>query len=172
MPHRLLKPLGTHLAWLALGIAVGGSLIWALPSRDVAAFTSDRNDKFAVTTALTGPTSEAVFVLDFLTGQVRGFALDRTANRFMWIYSRSVAQDFGVDPNKPARYALVSGMAQATGRGGASFAPSYIYVAELSSGRVQAYAIPYRSGQRGSTPIQLVPVPNLQFAFAEPRETD
>ena len=153
------------------GIAVGGGLVWAWPSQDAVAFTSDRNDKFAVTTAVTAPNTEAVFVLDFLTGQIRGFALDRTASKFMWIYSRSVAQDFGVDPNKPARYALVSGMAQATGRGGASFAPSYLYIAELSSGKVQAYAIPYRT-QRSGTRTQLIPVPNLQFAFAEPRETE
>lgn len=171
MPHPLPKPSRSHVVWLVLGIAIGGGLVWAWPTQHASAFTSDRNDKFAVTTALTGPTSEAVFVLDFLTGQVRGFALDRTASQYMWVYSRSVAQDFGVDPNKPARYALVSGMAQATGRGGAAFAPSYLYVAELSSGRVQAYAIPYRT-QRGSTPIQLIPVPNLQFAFAEPRETE
>ena len=171
MPHRPLEPLRSRLVWLVLGIAVGGGLVWAWPSRTAVAYTADRNDKFVVTTALTGPTAEAVFVLDFLTGQLRGFALDRNASQFMWVYSRSIAQDFNVDPNKPARYAMVSGMAQATGRGGASFAPSYIYVAELSSGRVQAYAIPYRN-QRGSTPIQLIPVPNLQFAFAEPRETE
>ena len=72
------------------------------------------------------------------------------------------------DSNKPARYSIVSGLAQATGRGTASYAPSYIYVAELSSGRVQAYAIPFRS-QRGSTPAQLIPVPSLHFAFTEPR---
>ena len=171
MPYRLLKPLGTRVAWLNLGIAVGGGLAWAWPSQHAVAFTSDRNDKFAMTTALTGPTTEAVFVLDFLTGQLRGFALDRSASQFMWVYSRPVAQDFGVDPNKPARYSIVSGMAQANGRGGASFAPTYIYVAELSSGRVQAYAIPFRS-QRGTTPTLLIPVPNLTFAFTEPRETE
>jgi hypothetical protein len=168
MPHRLLKPLGSRVAWLILGVGIGGGLARAWPSQHAVAFTSDRNDKFAMTTAMTGPASEAVFVLDFFTGQLRGFALDRSARQFMWIYSRPVAQDFGVDPNKPARYSIVSGLAQATGRGTASYAPSYIYVAELSSGRVQAYAIPFRS-QRGSTPTQLIPVPSLQFAFTEPR---
>ena len=34
MPHRLLKPLGTHAAWLILGILVGGGLVWAWPSQD------------------------------------------------------------------------------------------------------------------------------------------
>lgn len=171
MAKRLLKPLGSRLAWLALGVVIGGGLTWAWPSQSASAFTSDRNDKFAVTSAPTGPTSEAVFVLDFLTGQIRGFALNRNANGYMWVYSRSIAQDFGVDPNKPARYAMISGLAQPSGRGGASYAPSYIYVAELSTGRIQPYAIPYRT-QRGSTPTQLIPVPGLQFAFAEPRETE
>ena len=171
MVNRLLKPLASRLGWLVLGIAIGGGVSWAWPSQTAVAFSSDRNDKFAVTTAMTGPTSEAVFVLDFLTGQIRGFSLNRTANQYMWIYSRSIAQDFGVDPNKPARYAIVSGMAQASGRGGAAFAPSYLYVAELSTGKVQAYAIPYRT-QRGTTPTQLIPVPAVNFAFAEPRETE
>jgi len=168
MPHRLLRPLANRMIWLFAGILLGSSLVWAWPARTAVAFTSDRNDKFAMTTAPTGPASESIFVLDFLTGQLRGFALDRTASQFMWVYSRSIAQDFGVDPNKPARYAMVSGLAQAPGRGVVSFAPSYIYVAELSSGRVQAYAIPYRT-QRGSTPTQLIPVRTVQFAFAEPR---
>ncbi|MFP6702955.1 MAG: hypothetical protein VB861_14505 [Planctomycetaceae bacterium] len=168
MPHRLLRPLANRMIWLVAGILLGSSLVWAWPAQTAVAFTSDRNDKFAMTTAPSGPGSECIFVLDFLTGQLRGFALDRTASQFMWVYSRSIAQDFGVDPNKPARYAMVSGLAQAPGRGVVSFAPSYIYVAELSSGRVQAYAIPYRT-QRGSTPTQLIPVPNLQFTFAEPR---
>ncbi|HCD03065.1 MAG TPA: hypothetical protein DER64_21335 [Planctomycetaceae bacterium] len=171
MVNRLLKPVASRLGWLVLGIAIGGGVSWAWPSQTAVAFSSDRNDKFAVTTAMTGPTSEAVFVLDFLTGQIRGFSLNRTANQYMWIYSRSIAQDFGVDPNKPARYAMISGLAQPQGRGGAAYAPSYIYVAELSTGRVQPYAIPFRN-QRGSTPTQLIPVPGLQFAFAEPRETE
>ena len=171
MVNRLLKPLASRLGWLVLGIAIGGGVSWAWPSQTAVAFSSDRNDKFAVTTAMTGPTSEAVFVLDFLTGQIRGFSLNRTANQYMWIYSRSIAQDFGVAPVQPAGHAMMRGLAQPQGRGGAAYAPSYIYVAELSTGRVQPYAIPFRN-QRGSTPTQLIPVPGLQFAFAEPRETE
>lgn len=159
------------LLWLLLGLVTGGGIAWTLPHRAIHAYSSDRNDKFTMTTAVTGPTTEAVFVLDFLTGQLRGFALDRSAQQFMVVYNRSVAADFRVDANKTTRYALVSGMAQRTTRGNQSWAPSYLYVAELSTGRVQCYAIPYRD-TRTPTTIQLIPVPNLNFVFAEPRETE
>ena len=81
MPHRLLTTWKTRVAYLFLGILIGGGFAWAFPSQHVEAYSSDRNDKFSVATALTGPTTEAVFVLDFLTGTVRGFALDRDARR-------------------------------------------------------------------------------------------
>lgn len=172
MSKRLLKSLTIRSVLVLLGAAIGASAIWAWPKTPVFAFSSDRNDKFAMTTAATGPGTEAVFVLDFLTGQIKGFALDRTAERFMAVYSRSVAQDFQVDPNKPARYAIVSGLAARSGRGGASWAASYLYVAELSTGRVQAYAIPFRQQRGAVANVQLVPVPGMNFAFAEPRETE
>lgn len=171
MPYPMVKTLARRLTLLLLGVAIGAGVVWSWPRKPVFAYSSDRNDKFSMTTALTGPTSEAVFVLDFLTGQLKGFSLGRTSERFMMVYSRSIAQDFQVDPNKPARYALVSGLAQRSGRGATSWAASYLYVAELSTGRVQAYAIPFRQ-QRTTAAFQLVPVPGLNFAFAEPRETD
>ena len=43
MPHRLLKPLGSRVAWLILGVGIGGGLAWAWPSQHAVAFTSDRN---------------------------------------------------------------------------------------------------------------------------------
>ena len=49
MARNLLRP---PLAWLAIGLVLGGVLVACWPRQTLQAFTSDRNDKFAMTTAI------------------------------------------------------------------------------------------------------------------------
>ena len=62
MLNRLLKPLASRLGWLVLGIVIPGGVSWAWPSQTAVAFSSDRNDKFAVPTAMTGPTLSLIHI--------------------------------------------------------------------------------------------------------------
>src|SRR6187402_1245396 len=124
--------------WVTVGLIAGLTIAFVWPHEYVGASVGDRNDKFAVVTAQVDATGfvEGVFVLDFLTGQLRGSVLNPSQGAFAVMYARSVAADFNVNPNQPGTYAVVTGRANLTAGGGAQPAASCIYVAELTSGKV------------------------------------
>ena len=160
-----------RLTWLCLGLMAGlaASSFW--PHEPLYATSTDRNDKFAMTTCEVNLVDrfEAVFVLDFLTGQLQGATLDFRDGGFQYHFYRNIAQDFQVDPNAEPNYAILAGRAQLQGKRGITPATGVIYVAELSTGRVNAYGFPYQQGRsrnREVPPIELQPVGTFQFREA------
>ena len=101
-------------------------------------------------------------MLDFLTGQLTGGVMNNRTGRFQIGYTRNVAADFQIDVTEEPQYALVSGVVNLPGQGGATPAAGVIYVAELTSGQVRAYAMPYRAGNQRN---QMLPM-NVLDAFA------
>ena len=134
--------------------------------------TADRAEKFAMLTVPVKDVQfagvrdhlEGVFVLDFLTGQLKGAVLGKTG-RFTHAYFRNIAADFQVDPAATPHYAIVQGNAQLPSQGRATMATGVIYVAELTSGRVAAYGFVYNDTNRPVGPIALARLDN--FAFRE-----
>jgi len=153
--------------WMGIGLAAGLAAAFVWPHEHAAATVADRNDKFAVVTAEVDftQTVEGVFVLDFLTGQLRGAVPNPTGGGFAALYGRNVAADFQVDPSAPATYAIVSARLnpQRSARGAAP-AASLLYVAELNSGKVIAYSFPVPAGRGGLAELQ--PVANFPFREA------
>lgn len=146
---------------------IGLASIW--PHEPVAAAAgSDRNEKFALVTAQLDLNTEAVFVLDFLTGRLTGASLNRTRNGtgFVYYYYRNVAEDFQIAGNATPYYAITSGFAEIQNRGGAQWGQSALYIAEMNSGKVAAYAIPYRITQVPQPPVPIVPLANFPFREA------
>ena len=152
-----------HLAILAAGIVLGivGSSLW--PTQQAYSVTVDRDSKesrFAMTTVeimdstLSGNGLEGVFVLDFLTGRLTGGILNGQQGAFQHSYRHNVARDFKIDAKTEPRFAIVTGVANLRGRNGGTPAAGIIYVAELTSGKVAAYAIPYRNVSRGAGKLQ------------------
>ena len=156
--------------WMGVGLAAGLAVAFVWPSEHARAAVSDRNDKFAMVTAEVDftQTVEGVFVLDFLTGQIRGAIPNPQGGGFVALYARSVAGDFQVDPSQPGNYAIVSGKLnpQRGGRG-AQPSSSVLYVAELNSGKVIMYTFPAPAAGRGGL-AELVPVANFPFREANP----
>ncbi len=152
--------------WIGLGLVAGLAISVVWPHEHAAAVVGDRNDKFAVVTADIDATAfvEGVFVLDFLTGQLRGSVLNPSAGTFSVLYARNIAADFNVNPNRPGTYAIVSGRTNLTASGGAQVGASCIYIAELTSGKVIAYSFPV--GARGGATLPLAPVDGFQFREA------
>ncbi len=152
-------------------VGIGLASIWP-HERELAAAASDRNEKFAIVTAQLGIGAEGVFVLDFLTGRLTGASLNRMRNGtgFVHFYYRNVAEDFQVAGSATPYYAVTSGFAEIQNRGGAQWGQSALYVAELNSGQVKAYAIPYRITQVPQAPVPLVPL--AQFPFREATVTE
>lgn len=152
---------GSRWLWMSLGLAAGLAIAFMWPHEYAAASVSDRNEKFAMVTARFDSTDlvEGVFILDFLTGQLRGSVINPATGRFSVLYARDVAADFNLDPNRSGTYAIVSGRTSVNATVGTRPAASCIYIAELTSGKVLAYSFPAATGAA----LPLVPLDGFQF---------
>lgn len=133
--------------WLVAGVLLGlfaGSFLPGWPDTPLHAVATDRYDNFAIATGSLDEDIEAVYFLDFLTGDLMGAALGIQTGRFIAFYKYNILGDFGVDASKNPRFLMVTGFANLV-RGGARMQPanSVIYVAELTTGKVAAYSIPW-----------------------------
>lgn len=154
--------------WLILagGMLLGLGIAALWPNRSLTAAVSDRNEKFGMCTVTMTEGLEAVFVLDFLTGRLTGACLGKQGNGFVAFFAADVAADLGVKSGKP-QYAMTTGYASIRGTPAAQPAASVIYVAELNSGLVGCYAIPFKlPNSKNPVPIKLVPLDRYQFREA------
>ncbi len=155
------------LLTLLFGIAVGAAGMWLWPQQELAAGTANSTDKFSmVTVPVQGiADTEAVFVLDHLTGILRGGRLNSANGKFTHQFIRNIAEDFQVQSGQTnPEYCIVSGAAQFNA-GGNQPALGAIYIAEKASGAVIAYGFPMPRG-RGSE----LPLPLAQLHFFNFRE--
>lgn len=158
-----------RFVWLVLGLVAGIAISSLWPHEPLRASSADRNQKFALITTPIGIGNEGVFVLDFLTGRLTGACLGKGkggVTEFMNYYFRNVAEDFNVGGGGEPHYAISAGIADLQARGSAQFGASAVYVAELNSGRVGAYAVPYRITQTKVAPLALAPIDNFPFREA------
>lgn len=144
-----------RVGWLAVGVGIGlvvglmAAGLW--PHVPLHAVATDRNQTFAMATGPVDEEVEAVYLLDFLTGDLRAVVLGRQGGAFTNFYSYpgpSLLRDLGIDdPSKNLRFMMATGMANLR-RGSARMQPSLavVYVAEVTSGRMAAYGIPWSKG--------------------------
>ena len=158
----------SRLVWLGLGLAGGLILCGVWPQAPLHAVATDRVDTFAIATGFVDDGVEAVFFLDFLTGDLNAVVLGRQGRTFTASYGINVVNHLGVDPSKNPKYLMVTGAADMRrGVGGTQLSPSIIYVAEVTTGNVAAYAIPWTkaafSTGRIMPPQPLVPLAVAKF---------
>ena len=129
------------ISMLCAGIAIGALAVWSLPGKDLQANSAHGNDKFSMVTVQTNPNeTDAVFVLDHLTGVLRGGYMNNSG-AFSHQYTYNVAADFQINPATPEpKYVIVSGDVNLRASGTAQPARGMLYVGELTSGAVVAYA--------------------------------
>jgi hypothetical protein len=149
----MLKNLSTHrVVWLVAGVLLGLTASAFLPHTPSWAVSTDRQDTYAVCTGPLDDDLEAVYFLDFLTGDLRAAVLSLQTGRFTGFFEYNIARDLAADPGKTPRYTMVTGVAnlrQNTGQLRPS--NSIVYITEGSSGKVAAYAIPWNRGRAGQT---------------------
>ncbi|MGQ0635072.1 MAG: hypothetical protein ACT4QC_10705 [Planctomycetaceae bacterium] len=157
------------ITWLLGGLLAGLGVAYFWPHEPAYANTVDRDKNFAIITVPVGMSAagindplEGVFVLDFLTGQLKGAVLNRQVGKFASFYVRDLSKDFSVDAATEPRFAIASGYAGLTGQRGMVYASGIIYVAELTTGRIAAYAFPFL--ERGNAaPMELMPLDAFQW---------
>jgi hypothetical protein len=155
---------------LAVGLIIGLVTAGLWPQTSLHAMATDRVDTFAVATGQVDEDVEAIYFLDFLTGDLKAMVMGRQAGGFCGYYNYNVAAHLGIDPSKNPRYLMVTGVSSLR-RGGSrmQLSRAVVYVAEVTSGKVGAYAVPWNpsmaaAGQRMVG--NLIPVAVDQFRNA------
>ncbi len=154
--------------WLSVGFCLGLSLAYLWPHAPAHATATDRHENFAIATGPVTGELEAVYLLDNVTGELRAYVLDPQQGRFGAMYGRQIAQDLGVAGGN-ARYIMVTGIAaiQARALGMQRGSQSVLYVAELTSGNMACYTLPFGGRAAGGLAItdfvllQVVPFRNV-----------
>ncbi len=151
---------------LSLGLMISG--LW--PQTALHAMATDRVDTYAMATGMVDEDVEAVYFLDFLTGELRALVMGKQVGGISGIYTYNVAGHLGIDPSKNPRYMMVTGIVSLR-RGGSRMQAgrAVVYVAEITSGKMGAYAIPWNPSlaAAGQTmTLSLVPVATYQFRGA------
>ncbi|HET6884560.1 MAG TPA: hypothetical protein VFI31_30680 [Pirellulales bacterium] len=158
--------------WLAGGVVIGLGLGMMWPQTPIHAVATDRVDNFALATGPLDDDTEALFYLDFLSGDLKATALSPIARKFFASFTANVNRDLGVDLAKNPKYLMVTGNSIFR-RGGGQVQPgnSVVYVAELTSGKVAAYAVPWsqayaNAGRQIHAPLVLLDVQPMRVSLA------
>ena len=107
--------------------------------------TAARDSRWRPATATSK--SKRSTLLDFLTGDLSAAVVSKQTGRFNAFYTYNVTADLSTNPGRAPRYLLTTGNADLRRSGGkaTSLSRSLVYVSELNSGKVAAYAIPWSS---------------------------
>ena len=151
--------------WLVIGMIIGSAVTYYWPAEPAYAETAVVGDKFAMCTANTlAGNSEAIFVLDMVTGRLMGAAYNTQTGTFTQSYLRNLAADFNVVEN--AQYVMISGSANLRSTGGGPPASGVVYVGELTSGMVHMYGFVYAQSPRVTPPREMVMIGRFQWRQA------
>lgn len=139
-------------ACIAGGVAIGSLLTRGVPPIMVNATATQSHDNFVVATGMVGKGLEAVFFLDFLTGDLKATVVDERRGGFNAFYEYNIAADFNLGTVKNPKYLMVTGLAlDARGRGaGSQLGQSIVYIVEATSGQVAAYGLPWSPSHAAS----------------------
>ena len=136
--------------WLVAGVVLGLVIANVAPVKPLHAVATDRQSDLAICTAPVGDGIEGVFTLDFQTGELRGAVLNPTRKAFVLSYSANCVNDLKIEAGKAPKFVIVSGDVSISTRGLKQYGSSAIYVADLTSGNMAAYAIPFNPSMNSS----------------------
>ena len=153
------------LVAVVIGLVGGLALSGFWPHTPLYTLATDRTETFGMATGPVDSEVEAVYFLDFLTGDLRAVVLGKQPEVWSGYFQANVATDLGIDPQKNPKFMIVTGMASLRRGGGSRLQASsaVCYVAEITTGKVAAYAVPwspsmYAAGQPQSRPLARVGV--------------
>jgi hypothetical protein len=153
------------------GLAVSG--FW--PHTPLYAVATDRIDTYGMATGPLDSDVEAVYFLDFLTGDLRAVVLGKQPGTWTGFFQANVSADLGINARQNPKFMMVTGQCMLRRGGGSRLQPSnaMCYVAETVSGKVAAYAIPwspsmYAAGQPQNQALVLVGVTRFRQGVTGP----
>ncbi len=142
------------------------------PETPIHATATDRCETVAMATGPVDEEVEAVYILDFLTGELNAFVLGKLNNGFQAKYTTNVMAYMQLDPSRNPRFMMVTGLVtMRRGAGGQQPSLAAVYVAEVTTAQLAAFVIPWQVGLRNiNRPVngQLVPMGKVQFRAVRP----
>jgi hypothetical protein len=137
-----------------LGLIIGLNLEGLWPTAPLHATATHGIDKFAIATGIVDNEVEALYFLDFLTGDMRAAVINPKTGKFNSFFTRNIATDFG-GAGRNSGYLMVTGSVDMPrGTNNFQFADSIVYVAEAGTGQVAAYTIPWNSSMQAAGKTQ------------------
>ena len=182
-----------HGGWffgiLAIGLAVGVYLgdrpseTLLFPEIPVEAVATSSNSDYLMSTGYVDMDHEALFYLDYLNGNLTAAVLNRRSRAFQEVYHANVAEDLqriyasqqmSVALPKNPKFMMVTGLANITTPGGINRKPgkSMLYVAEINTGIVMVYMVPwsgYSNLPEGAQRLELWTYRQMGVPQMEPR---
>jgi hypothetical protein len=139
---------------IILGLVVGLNLKGLWPTVPLHATSTHGLDKFAIATGLVDNGVEALYFLDYLTGDLRAAVINPKTGQFNSFFTRNIAADFG-GAGRSTGYLMVTGFADIPRQANSfQFAQSIVYVADVTTGSVAAYTIPWNSTKQAANVTQ------------------
>ncbi|HWA98853.1 MAG TPA: hypothetical protein VG713_10195 [Pirellulales bacterium] len=167
MLQRILR---SPAVYLGLGLAIGLAVGFFWPQADLHAVATDRAESFAICTGQADGGHEAIFTLDFLTGDLSGAIINPTNHQFSAAYRRNIMADLKVEPGKNPKFVICTGQVDLRPISNVQYGNCVVYVAEVTTGMMGIYAFPYnpsvvnsnRGGPVASSfeALQIVPIRN------------
>ncbi len=134
---------GSRFVWLALGLAAGLVASGLLPYAPLHAVGNATGDNFAIATGPLDEEVEAIYFLDFLTGDLRAAAINPRLGRFNAFFQFNILQAMQIDVSKNPKFSMITGMLDIRRGASAGWGKTVVYVADSTTGRVGAFATPW-----------------------------
>ena len=161
---------------LAVGLVIGLVLGGLWPDTPLHASATDHVENFAIATGFVDESTEAVFYLDYLTGNLNAAVPSRKSKAFQSFFTTNVHADLqsalkvsGTPAPQSPNYLLVTGTANMVNQGRSYFGKTIVYVAETNTGMVLAYAVPWSREAYSADKLyqaRLIPWASQQFSAA------
>jgi hypothetical protein len=133
---------------LVIGTIVGLNLHGSWPTVPLHATATHGQENFAIATGPVDSDVEAIYFLDFLTGDLKAAVMYPRLGKFNAFYSGNVVTDFGGAQNKNPKYLMVTGQINIPrGRANFQYANSIVYIAEATTGQIASYTIPWNAAK-------------------------
>ncbi len=133
-----------RILWWGMGATVGLAIGGLWPTAPLHATATDRQESFAMATGMIEGGFEAIFTLDFLTGDLRAAVpAFNNPRAFSALYAHNVMQDLGVEVGKNPKFMIVTGTASLRSGGAFQYGGSVVYIAEVTTGKLAMYAVAF-----------------------------